>query len=222
MTRYIDTAETAKLIRARLKAEFPKTKFSVRISRYAGGSSIYVNWTDGPTSKRVNQEIGGFNNTHFDGMIDMSYSSSSWLTKDGRAIWGGTRGTQGSAGVVPAVKVEPTPPEEGAELVYFSGSLSTSRQISTAFAKKLVQQIGAYWGGVQYWPEFKEPEPSWGYSITVESDRTPRDDLGTHKYDHYWSWSGMIRRAAEDRTEFTREEIKDPAQATERLLQLVG
>ena len=201
--KYIDTADTAKLIRARLKAVFPASKFRVRISRYSMGSSIYVEWTDGPTRDRVKREIGGFDNNHFDGMIDMAYTSESWLTKDGRAIWAGTHGTQGSMGVVPEKKIDPTPPEEGAELVHFSGSLSIERRISAKFAKLLVPKIGAYWGGIQYGPEIQET--SWGYSIANNTDRTPRDDLGQHSWDPHYCWSSMIRRAAENRLEFTRD-----------------
>lgn len=203
MTKYIDTAETAKLIRARLKAVFPSTKFSVRIDRYAGGSSIRVTWTDGPTKGRVEREIGAFNNTHFDGMIDMAYGSSSWLTKDGRAIWAGGSGTQGSMGVVPETPIG-APPEEGAELVHFFGSLSMDRTISAGFARKLVQQIGNYWGGVQYWPEILEDR--WGFSVKSDTNRTPRDDIGTASWDHHWSWSSMIYRAAEDRQAFMRDD----------------
>jgi len=75
-TTHIDTAEVAKIIRKELKA-FPATKFSVRSSRYAGGSSIDVNWTDGPTEESVKAKIGKFQGATFDGMIDLkSYHDS--------------------------------------------------------------------------------------------------------------------------------------------------
>ena len=45
--RYLTTAETAKLVRERLKAEFPGVRFSVRSQSYSGGSSIHVGWLDG-------------------------------------------------------------------------------------------------------------------------------------------------------------------------------
>lgn len=59
---YIGVAETARLIRKRLAAVFPGTKFYVRSKSYSGGSSIDVSW-DGvvldsanhwPVSVRVN------------------------------------------------------------------------------------------------------------------------------------------------------------------------
>lgn len=53
MTKYIDTAEQAKMIRKDLKVAFPATIFGVTMKRYSGGSSITVRWTDGPTSKDV-------------------------------------------------------------------------------------------------------------------------------------------------------------------------
>ena len=62
---------TAKRIRKILKAKFPGTKFSVTSSNYSGGSSCYVNWTDGPMEKEVNEEVKWLENASFDGMIDL-------------------------------------------------------------------------------------------------------------------------------------------------------
>jgi hypothetical protein len=78
-SRRINTVDVAKLIRVELKKTFPKTKFSVRSSIYAGGSSIRVHWTDGPTKKRVEEVIGHFEGASFDGIIDLkSYHDSEW------------------------------------------------------------------------------------------------------------------------------------------------
>ena len=68
--KYIDTVDVAKLIRKSLKVEFPETKFSVKTSRYAGGSSINVNWTDGPTYTQVNPVVKFYAGSRFDGMTD--------------------------------------------------------------------------------------------------------------------------------------------------------
>jgi conjugative element/phage-associated large polyvalent protein len=76
--RFIDTAEVAKMIRKHLKKNFAGVKFSVRISRYAGGSSINVNWTDGPTEAEVKKVTGPFQGNRFDGMIDLEYHASQW------------------------------------------------------------------------------------------------------------------------------------------------
>lgn len=69
--RRLDTVEVAKEIRKVLKAEFPGQKFSVRSSRYSGGSSIDVNWTDGPTTKQVDAVVKRFQGADFNGMIDL-------------------------------------------------------------------------------------------------------------------------------------------------------
>ena len=72
--RYISPADTAKLVRAALKAAFPAEKFRVRTHVYAGGASIDVNWTDGPTAARVDREVQRFAGARFDGMDDsMTY-----------------------------------------------------------------------------------------------------------------------------------------------------
>lgn len=56
----LSTAETAKLVRAAVKAAFPGVTFSVRSRVYSGGASIDVDWTDGPTSKMVDPIIKRF------------------------------------------------------------------------------------------------------------------------------------------------------------------
>ncbi len=83
MTEYMSCAETAKLIRRAIKAEFPNTKFSVRSKTYSGGASINVSWTDGPTYKQVDAITTGFQGAGFDGMTDLKYYVSHWLLPDG-------------------------------------------------------------------------------------------------------------------------------------------
>lgn len=81
MARTIDSAETAKLMRKQFKANFSGTKFSVRTRRYAGGSSIDVTWTDGPTVDQVEQICSLYRNASFDGMTD-SYNYWTSLVAD--------------------------------------------------------------------------------------------------------------------------------------------
>jgi hypothetical protein len=69
--KYIDTVEVAKIIRGELKTNFPGIKFSVNSDRYAGGSSITVSWTDGPTTKEVDNIVGHYHGASFDGMQDL-------------------------------------------------------------------------------------------------------------------------------------------------------
>lgn len=63
-------AQTAKKVRKELKASFPGIKFSVTSSTYSMGSSVSVNWTDGPRSKEVDQVLNQFSSASFDGMTD--------------------------------------------------------------------------------------------------------------------------------------------------------
>jgi hypothetical protein len=82
--KYLTVAETAKLIRAALKAEFPGQKFSVRSDSYAGGASIRVTWTDGPTVAAVEATAKMYEGATFDGMTDMkSYKETPLAGPDG-------------------------------------------------------------------------------------------------------------------------------------------
>lgn len=70
-TRYIDAADAAKMIRKALREAFGKAvKFAVRTSRYAGGCSIDVRWTDGPSRAMVESITSRFAGASFDGMTD--------------------------------------------------------------------------------------------------------------------------------------------------------
>ena len=80
--RWISCADTAKLVRKALKAEFPGTKFSVRSSNYAGGASISVRYTDGPTAEKVNAVCSLYQGSTFDGMIDLKTPHRSLLTTE--------------------------------------------------------------------------------------------------------------------------------------------
>lgn len=76
-SRWIDTADVAKLIRTELKKSFPGIKFSVRSSR-AGGSSIDIFWTDGPTTNNVDRIMHAFQGGRFESMTDCPYQAESW------------------------------------------------------------------------------------------------------------------------------------------------
>lgn len=82
--QYLSAADTAKLVRKALKAEFPGVKFSVRSKSYAGGASISVGWTDGPPTHLVDGVLGLYSGASFDGMIDLkSYHDSLLMNEDG-------------------------------------------------------------------------------------------------------------------------------------------
>ncbi|MDP2730291.1 MAG: LPD29 domain-containing protein [Dehalococcoidales bacterium] len=82
---YLSCAETAKLVRATLKKQFPGVKFTVRSSTYSMGASISIGWLLGPTTKEVDQAVGGFEGASFDGMNDLQSNQDSWLLPDGSA-----------------------------------------------------------------------------------------------------------------------------------------
>ncbi|MFA7101348.1 MAG: LPD29 domain-containing protein [Bacilli bacterium] len=86
VARYIDAAEVAKMVRSELKLAFPNIKFSVKTSRYSGGSSIRVSWTDGPTKKEVDSIVGYMHGASFDGMIDLQSYHDSTDPKTGELI----------------------------------------------------------------------------------------------------------------------------------------
>lgn len=69
----------AKNIRTELKMEFPGVKFSVRGRSFAGGDSIDIRWTDGPTTKQVRAISSKYQMGSFDGMTDCyEYRKSAW------------------------------------------------------------------------------------------------------------------------------------------------
>lgn len=84
--RYIDVTDTAKLIRKALKSCFPDTKFSVRSSRYSGGASIDVRWTDGPAEPDVKRVVERYEGATFDGMIDLKSHHDSVLAHEDGSV----------------------------------------------------------------------------------------------------------------------------------------
>lgn len=64
-------AQAAKQIKATLTKAFPGIKFSVRSDSFAGGDSVDVHYTDGPTTDQVEKLIGQHQYGSFDGMIDL-------------------------------------------------------------------------------------------------------------------------------------------------------
>ncbi len=84
--------ETAAAIRKILRAAFPATRFSITTARGSMVSSVDIRWTDGPTTQRVDELVGGFEAGHFDGMTDSyEYDRSAYLLIEGKAYRPGTR-----------------------------------------------------------------------------------------------------------------------------------
>lgn len=61
----------AKNIRVELKKAFPGHKFSVKSESYAGGCSVNIGWTDGPTTDEVSNITGKYQQGHFNSMEDI-------------------------------------------------------------------------------------------------------------------------------------------------------
>jgi len=93
--KHLTCAETAKLVRKALKVSFSNVKFSVRSKTYSGGASIDIEWTDGPTTKQVDQVVGIFAGADFDGMVDCKYYSEHWLMPDGSVSIARSAGAHG-------------------------------------------------------------------------------------------------------------------------------
>lgn len=71
------SANCATAIREELKKEFPNVKFSVKSSNFAGGDSVHVEWSNGPTTLEVSKFTSKYQYGRFDGMTDMyEYSNS--------------------------------------------------------------------------------------------------------------------------------------------------
>lgn len=173
--RYIDAREASAMIRATLKREFPGVKFGVRLSRYSGGSSVRVDWTDGPRTGDVEAFIQPFAGRGFDGMIDMAYCLQAWLLPDGTATFAYTRGTAGSKGVVSEEFTDPPP---GAVLVSFGVSyVFAERKYSPEFMNRVAAKVAAFWGCRA--PEFTLAKYG-GYTVVPGTD-TP--NVGNSHFD---------------------------------------
>ncbi len=66
-----DHAAGAANIRRELARAFPGVKFRVTGKSYAGGSSIGISWSDGPTTKQVREITNNYQRCDFDGMQDL-------------------------------------------------------------------------------------------------------------------------------------------------------
>lgn len=132
--RYLTAAETAKLIRAALKTEFPTVKFSVRSDTYAGGASVRVRWTDGPTSSQVDAVTGAYAGADFDGMVDLKVYAEHWMHPDGTVTLAHREGTTGSF-----VELISDPIGPSAELVRFGADfVPTCRDISDEWRAEIL------------------------------------------------------------------------------------
>lgn len=142
---HLTCAETAKLVRAALRARFGRVRFSVRSSTYSMGASIGVRWVDGPTQDQVRAVTDRYAGGRFDATIDHAYHVDHWLEPDGTATLAYSPGTQGSRGTAPAVLADPPGPD--ARLVSFGADhVFAERDLSSAFTAALEAELLEVWG----------------------------------------------------------------------------
>lgn len=70
---------TAKAIRQDLKKAYPLTKFQVCSDSFTGGTSVAIEWLDGPTSDMVKELVDKYQYGHFDSMQDIYVSYSNQI-----------------------------------------------------------------------------------------------------------------------------------------------
>jgi hypothetical protein len=191
--RYLSVTDTAKAIRAALKAALPAAQF--RVAKSAGGGRIVIRWTDGPTVTAVKAVAGDYDCDHFDAACDMGYRSMV-LVRDGRIV--ATRST-GSYGSVPAWNTASADDSARGEWVQYSGAIEYNRTISAVLASRCIAKIAAYWGNVPAVPEVADS--AWGFELLGDATGAVRPDLDPV----YHSWRHSIERAAGDATMYVRE-----------------
>ncbi len=187
------TKETAQMIRAALKAKFPGTKFSIRTSYFAGGSSVDISWMDGPTSNAVNAVTGPYQGDGFDGMIDMSYSKSAIMLADGTVVYGPCEGTGDQKGSVPEYKPEIP---EGAKIVSFGAKfVQTQRKKSPVAIKTALEVVVKEFGNQIGLPEdlseviTVSDYDGQGY---INRDFGDKDVTGAPGWNLYWSLNAQV------------------------------
>lgn len=135
---YIDAAQVASMVRYRLKKEFPGVKFGVRTSKYSGGASINVKWTDGPKGAAVEAIIHQYEGADFDGMQDLKTYK----------------------GMDEAVR-EHHPGLPDLPLKGMADFIFAERTLSPALRQKVAQAIAAKWG----FEVPADPETWWSFQV---------------------------------------------------------
>lgn len=142
---YLSVTQTAGLIRKALTKKFPTVKFSVVSSSYSMGASITVAWTDGPTSKEVDEVTGLYEGAGFDGSIDLKYHVDHWLLPDGSVQVAHTSGTSGSRGYVSPINNE-KPHPEAVKVQFGADYVHTRRSHSELALLKAVVAVSERFG----------------------------------------------------------------------------
>lgn len=89
MAKYLGCTEVATHIRITLKKAFPMTRFWVRSNKYAGGASIHIQWSQGPSAKDVDKVVDRFQGADFDAMQDLKIRRPPITLDDGCQVLSG-------------------------------------------------------------------------------------------------------------------------------------
>lgn len=136
--RHLDVADVAKLLRKRLRADFPGIKFSVRAQRSSMWCSLNVSWTDGPTERRVRESVTPFRGGRFEGLTDCAYGADSWYCPEHGARTAETYGCD----VADNNRVHESRCCARAELMSFGAdAVNVSRKLSPEFAADLRTRV---------------------------------------------------------------------------------
>ncbi len=67
------------MLRKALRAAYPETRFSVRMSRGTGYGTLHVSWSGGPSEKDVHPILAHFEGASFNPMTDSTvYKGAVW------------------------------------------------------------------------------------------------------------------------------------------------
>ena len=95
-----------KNMRIELALAFPGVKFSIKSSRFSGGDSIDVKWTDGPTSDQVKHVIQRYEAGTFNCMDDLyTYRRDYWTKAFGDAKYVMTNRRMSETAVAAAIRL---------------------------------------------------------------------------------------------------------------------
>lgn len=146
-TKYLGTTDVARIIRKELKTKFPETKFSVRSSKYSMGSSIHINWDNGPTEDQIKKIVRKYESKDFDGMIDLEFYYYHYMLPDGTIEMWGSEGTSRSAGVYP--NWEKDLPEGAVKVSLSSGYIFTDRTVTDDWVLKIAKAAHKHYGALE-------------------------------------------------------------------------
>ncbi|RJQ43365.1 MAG: hypothetical protein C4534_08185 [Gaiellales bacterium] len=191
-TTSLTCAETAKLLRERLKREFPGVKFSVRSETYSGGASIRVNWTDGPTLKEFDSVAGIFAGRDFDGSIDMATSNYVWMLPDGSLSFAGTPGTEASMGSI-ARLARPCPAADAKRVHFGSNYVFGNRRYSKDFLQPIAERVCKEYG--QPMPQLQRSDYDGTWWVEQTNDRLfdGYDTITEFINREVWATSGFVK-----------------------------